>query len=238
MNLGLLLIPALGGYYLLSRTLLWRYWVARQAGYKLFFSAAIAGVVLLVLARLIAVIWPSDLGAPILAWWRHYAPFDYAGTVAISAALAVIIPLVANLFLDKNKCAMQAANAQGDLIECLMQEALDSGYLVEISTKSSKSYIGFVQHSSVTASEESDIAITPIASGYRDGKTRDLVITTNYLPMLLDRSPDTQDFREHFRVVIPLAEIASARRFDPDTYELFRQTKTASKNQPDAESAT
>ena len=47
MNLGLFLIPALGGYYLLSRTLVSRYWVARQAGYKLFFSAAIAGVVLL-----------------------------------------------------------------------------------------------------------------------------------------------------------------------------------------------
>ena len=41
MNLGLLLVPALGGYYLLSRALIWRYWVARQTGYKLFFSAAL-----------------------------------------------------------------------------------------------------------------------------------------------------------------------------------------------------
>ena len=93
MNLGLLLIPALGGYYLLTRTLIWRYWVARQTGYKLFFSAAIAGVILLIVARLIAVAWPSDLGEPIIAWWRNYAPFEYAGTVAISAALAVITPL-------------------------------------------------------------------------------------------------------------------------------------------------
>ena len=238
MNLGLFLIPALGGYYLLSRTLVSRYWVARQAGYKLFFSAAIAGVVLLLVARLIAVIWPSDLGAPILAWWCDYAPFEYAGTVAISATLAVIIPLVANPFLDENKYAMQAANAHGDLIECLMQEALDSSYLVEISTKSSKSYIGFVQCSSVAAGGESDIAITPIASGYRDSKTRDLAITTNYLSVLRSNSQDTQDFREHFRVVIPLPEIASARRFDPHVYELFRQTKTAGKNQPETESAT
>lgn len=238
MNLGLLLIPALGGYYLLSRTLIWRYWVARQTGYKLFFSAAIVGVMLLIAARLIAVAWPSDLGAPIMDWWRNYAPFDYSGTVAISVALAVITPLVANLFLDENKCAMRAANAHGDLIECLMQEALDSGHLVEISTKSSKSYIGFAQHSSVTANEESDIAITPIASGYRNSKTRDLEITTNYLPVLLDEKPDTEDFRKHFRVVIPLAEIASARRFDPDAYKLFLQAKTAGKNQPDAGPAT
>ena len=238
MNLGLLLIPALGGYYLLSRTVVWRYGVARQAGYKLFFSAATAGVGLLIVARLIVVIWPSDLGAPIVDWWYDYAPFEYAGTVAISVALAVIIPLVANPFLDENKYAMRAADAHGDLIEYLMQEALDSSHLVEISTKSSKSYIGFVQFSSVTASEESDIAIAPIASGYRDSKTRALVITTNYLPVLLDNSLDTLDFHEHFRVVISLTEIASARRFDPRVYELFRQTKTAGKNQPDTESAT
>ena len=125
MNLGLLLIPALGGYYLLSRTLIWRYWVARQTGYKLFFPAAIAGVMLWIAARLIAVAWPSDLGAPIMAWWRNYAPFDHAGTVAISVALAVITPLVANLFLDENKCAMRAANAHSDLIAVLDARSLE-----------------------------------------------------------------------------------------------------------------
>ena len=39
MNLGLLLIPALGGYHLLARSHVSRYWMARQSGYKLFFSA-------------------------------------------------------------------------------------------------------------------------------------------------------------------------------------------------------
>ena len=56
--------------------------------------------------------------------------------------------------------------------------------------------------------------------------------------MLRDDSRDTRDFRKHFRVVVPLTEIASARRFDPDAYELFRQTETAGKNHPNAESAT
>ena len=89
MNLGLLLIPALGGYYLPSRALVSRYWVARQTGYKLFFSSALAGVMLLVAARLVAVSLPSDWAEPIVAWWRDFAPFDYAGTVLISAVLAI-----------------------------------------------------------------------------------------------------------------------------------------------------
>ena len=222
MNLGLLLVPALGGYYLLSRALIWRYWVARQTGYKLFFSAALAGAALLVTARLVAVSLPGNLAEPIVAWWYNFAPFDYAGTVLISAFLAVAAPEVANIFSDKTKCAMRTAKANGDLIECLMQEAVDSkGHmLVEVSTKSSKCYIGFAQESAMAGTSESDIAISPLASGYRDSETRDLKITTNYVPALLGTDLDVEDFR----VLILLSEVVSARRFDPDAYELLRAT--------------
>ena len=223
MNLGLLLIPALGGYWLLSRALLTRYWVARQMGYKLFFSAAIAGVALLLLARLAAVSLSRDLFAPLASWWRDFAPFDYAGTVALSAVLAAALPEVVNVFANKSKCAMRAAKASGDLIECLMQEAVDSKgrMLVEISTIGSKCYIGFALESGVAAGNESDIAITPIASGYRDGETRELRITRNYLPALRKSKLEVAEFR----VVIPLAQIASARRFDPDAYKLLRRAR-------------
>ena len=195
MNIGLLLIPALSGCYLLSRTLLFRYWVARQTGYELFFAAAIAGVVLLVLARLIAVFLPGDLVASVAVWWRSFAPFDYASTVAISAALAVVVPEVANVFANRTKCAMRVAKASGDLVECLMQEAVDSKgrMLVEVSTVGSKCYIGFALESGVAAGSEPDIAITPIASGYRDGETRELRITRNYLPAL---RKSTLEFKE------------------------------------------
>lgn len=222
MNLSLLLIPALGGYYLLSRTLLFRYWVARQTGYKLFFAAAIAGVCLLGLARLIAVSLPSDLVVPLAGWWRDFAPLDYAGTVAISAALAVVVPELANVFVDRNKRAMRAAKASGDLIECLMQEAIDSKgrMLVKVSTVGSKCYIGFALESGVAAGNDSDIAITPIASGYRDGETRELRITRNYLPALRESTLDVAEFR----VVIPLSQVSSARRFDPEAYKLLRRT--------------
>ena len=225
MNFGLLLIPALGGYHLLSRTLVSRYWVARQTGYKLFFSAALAGAALLVVARLIAVSLPSDLAEPVVAWWRDFAPFEYAGTVLISAILAVVMPEVTNLLSDKTKCAMRTAKAHGDLIECLMQEAVDSKgrMLVEVSTNGSKCYIGFAQESGVAATGESDIAISPIASGYRDSETRVLKVTTNYAPALAGSDLNLEDFR----VLIPLSDVASARRFNPDTYELLDRTNTS-----------
>lgn len=240
MNLGLLLIPALGGYYLLGRSFVSRYWLARQSGYALFFSAAIAGVILLVVARLLAMLLPHDPAWPIVAWWSNYAPFDHAGTVLISGLLAVVFPEIINLVTRKHDCAKRAARARGDLIECLIQEAIESKgrQIVEVSTKSSKSYIGFAQHSSVTAGSESDIAITPIVSGYRDSETRDLTITTNYLPVLLNKNLHNEEFLEHFRVVIPLAEIASARRFDPDAYAQLRRANPRDDGQPSAKSVT
>ena len=197
----------------------------RQTGYKLFFSAALTGAALLVVARLVAVSLPGDLAEPVAAWWRDLAPLEYAGTILVSAVLAVAIPEVANLFSDKTKCAMRTAKAHGDLIECLMQEAVDSKgrMLVEVSTKGGKCYIGFAQESGVAATSESDIAISPIASGYRDSETRVLKITTNYAPALAGSDLNL----EHFRVLIPLSEVASARRFDPDAYELLRRTNTS-----------
>lgn len=227
MNLGLLLIPALSGYYLLARCYITRYWIGRRSGYALFFSAAIAGVLLLTVARLLATILPHhDALSAVATWWCAFAPFAYADTVLISALLAVVLAEGANLLIrDKNRWAKRAARANGDLIECLMQEALESRgqQLVEVSTKNNKSYIGFAQHSSVTTGGESDIAVTPIASGYRDGDTRELRITTDYTPVLLDESRKYEDLRDHFRIVVPLAEVASARRFDPTAYELFRR---------------
>ena len=216
MNLGLLLVPALSGYVLLSWTYVSRYWFVRQSGYSLFFAAAVAGVVLLAIARLIAVLLCLWIPSDIYACWHRYAPFEYSGTVMVGTLLAIMLPPLINLATDKHKWATRIARYSGDLIECLIQDVIESGgkQLVEVSTKSSKCYIGFAQESGVAAGSESDIAISPIVSGYRHSETRDLILTTNYAPFLLDSELDI----EHFRVVIPLAEVASARRIDPELH--------------------
>lgn len=229
MNLGLLLVPALSGYVLLGWTYMSRYWFARQSGYALFFSAAIAGVVLLATARLATVLFSSYMPSELMRLWHDYARFDYAGTVLVSALFAVALPPLVNRFTDKIKWAKRFARAGGDLIECLIQEAVESkGHqLVEVSTQSSKSYIGFALESGVAAGGEPDIAIAPLVSGYRHSETRELKITTHYGPVLLSESEIKEQpakaVLEYFCVVIPLSEIASARRFDPDAYDLLRR---------------
>ena len=243
MNLGLLLVPALSGYVLLGWTHVSRYWFARQSGYALFFSAAVAGIALLATARLVAVLLSPYMPSELHAFWGNYARFDYAGTVLVSALLAIALPPLVNLVTDKNKWAKRFARASGDLIECLIQEAVDSQgrQLVEVSTKGGKCYIGLALESGVAAGGaggEPDIAIAPLVSGYRDSQTRELRITTHYGPVLQKiEAQRVGDLREHFRVVIPLVEVASARRFDPRAYELFGRQNSDKAEAPGTESA-
>ena len=101
MNLSLLLVPALAGYWVLNRVYFTRYWIFRQTGYHLLFSAAIAGAILLATARLIVwgfrAIGPGDCLEMAAAWWsEEIAPFNYSGTVLLSAILAHVAPCVIN----------------------------------------------------------------------------------------------------------------------------------------------
>ena len=71
--------------------------------------------------------------------------------------------------------------------------------------------------------DESDVALIPLASGYRNQETHELTITTNYAPAIneyLDSDQEISDLiREDFRVVISASEIVSARIFSPEIYQ-------------------
>ena len=226
MGLGLLLIPTLGGYWFLANLYLTRYSMLRDSGYHVLFKSAIAGCLLVVVARLIVV----SLLNPYLPYvgevWKSYVPFDYSGTVALSLLLGPLLPIVINRLYGAEKAAQRTAISNGDLIELLISESIEREEFVEISLRSGKSYIGVALVSGIASHGESDIALIPVASGYRKEDTHELEITTNYAPVLwefLEKHGSSGLVYEDFRVVIPMSEIVSARIFDPDVYELFQQ---------------
>ena len=85
--------------------------------------------------------------------------------------------------------------------------------LVEVVTTAGKSYVAMVQRIEPALPGDTDVCLIPALSGYRDAATRDLVITTNYLPLL---EPSR---RADLRVAIPMSGIASVRPFDIEMYE-------------------
>lgn len=222
MNLGLLIVPALlgGGYWLLTHTNLWRYWAQRKSGYHLFFASAMAGVPLVAAARFFISL-ASGQFPEIETCWRSYAPFDHSGTVALSILLALAFPPLANRIVGKSGAAAKAAAREsGGLVEWTIRDALDRETLIEISTRASKSYIGFAQECGVATDGEASVSLIPLFSGYRHKDTRELVITTHYAEVLEDCRNDLFPglSSEDFQVTMPMAESVSARLFHLDAY--------------------
>lgn len=66
----------------------------------------------------------------------------------------------------------------------------------------------------MSAQGDADLSLMPLASGYRHKDTQQLVITTHYASAIENFHGDLEDFR----VVLPRAEITSARIFHPEVY--------------------
>ena len=224
MDLELLLLPALGGYWLITNSNQFRFKLARETGNRLFFASAIAGIVLFSVARLIAVLAYPCVTEDWKETWNAYAPFAHSGTVAIGAILAVLLPYLLNQFEDERTAAKKAAKASGDLVECVLQAAAENGTLVEVSLSNNKSYVGWVQESGVDARDECDVSLIPLMSGYRDSATRTLILTTNYAQVF----SQWQEAWEKFTIVFPMSEIVLARHFEPGAYVKFLKQRTSS----------
>ena len=130
------------------------------------------------------------------------------------------------MFDNQEKAAKRTAQRYGDLLELIISDSIERQKMVELSLQSGKSYIGYAIESSITKPGTCDVALTPVASGYRASDTHELQITTHYAPVIQkwrgdDSSED--DIIRDFRIVISREEICSARLFDPVVYLMFRQ---------------
>ncbi len=217
-----LLVPALAGFILLFGTKVFRYWLNRQGGYKLLFTTALAGGILLALARAVVVAVGVE---HVPEWWYDYAPFKWSETVGLSLLLAIVIAMLINLILWKSYAAKLVSRTSGDLIECLLEDCLERNALVELTMSNGKVYIGLPRNSGLTVTGEADIAIVPLASGFRHNEKKTLEITTHYASTLGKFIYEKRELDfDDFQVILPLNEVASARYFNPRAYDHLQQT--------------
>ena len=218
MGLGWLLVPALGGYWFLTHAHFTRFGAHRQSGYHLVFRSGTVGGVLVVLAH--AVVLCVDRVLPAVGeLWERLVPFAYSGTFLLSAALGIALPAICNRLYGKERAALRAAVEAGDLVELLMAESIRHHKVIEVSLKSCKVYIGYALDVEPPVRGESDVALIPLWSGYRNKDTCELTITTNYAP-LIQRLLTASSALRDFRVVIPKSELVSARFFDIGLYKV------------------
>lgn len=194
-----------------------RYWLIHQVGYWVFLPVLAVGTALL---------WIADVGLaalePILGMERGDWTSYLGSPMFWATPSAVLLPILANVLIGRKRSASLAAKWRGSLIECVMQDSIDSG-LVELTLESGKSYVGEVIDSGVNTSNDADVSIMPIFSGHRDHEHR-LHLTTSYMDPLQKASSVVSNEGKHddapqFELVLSKTRIVSARPFDAEVFQ-------------------
>ena len=207
-----MLVPVLAGYWFLSRTHVFkRAYTDDKSNYELFFASAIFGGVFLMLA------WPvaSALGHmaswnACLSWipvkWSEFVPFSHSGAVAITTGIAIASSAITNAIIPDKEAAARWALENESRVGWILRESLERRRLVEMSLTNGKSYVGFVLEEDPRGWEQ-DVALLPVLSGYRNERTKRLVLTKNY-------AVAGRRALRNYAVVVPVKEVVSICRFD------------------------
>ena len=222
---GLALYPTVIGYLFLRRWNYTRFEIPHDTGYHVLFKSIIAGMILFPIPYVIATIFSQCFSSfsPFVVW-KTLVPFDYVGTLAIVTFEALVIAWLLNgtRWFSEFTCLRRTIRNRGDLIGNLMVDIAVAQKFVEISLKNRKSYIGVPIYWNNAAGKH--IELIPYWSGYRHEDTQRHTITTHYSPTVREHRRECSPLSsEEIRLVIPSAEIVSARPFIYSLYKEFQQ---------------
>ena len=241
MPANLLILPLLAGYWLIHRSHRFRFKAQRYDGHRLLIGSALAGALVLVLARLMIILVKlTPWGAPLKSAWNQFAPIDYMGTSTLALVLGLLFPVVDNHFpwrhfgrlwqragwrkrlieiSDQKKAAFRASEieANGSALARLLHRAETNSEMVAVTLASRKWYVGYVAEAWNLDPQESCFRLLPVMSGYRDKDTLKVNVTERYDFIHADAELSSQDFI----LVIPLKDVQVANLFDQTVFERY-----------------
>lgn len=218
MPTNLLILPLLGGFLLVHLWHISRFRSQRLEGYRLLMETAVAGVILVTIARLLT----YSLGHYGIvsnharATWHEFAPIDFSGTGAVAFGLGVMLPMVANLFFPKKSAQDWAIHHYGSNLLRLLHTATKYEMLVSLTLDNRKVYVGFVITAPNLQSNDLYVQLLPVLSGYRDANDLRLKFTTNYAQVYPEAYVSGQMDPSDFIVIIPTASVRIANLYDPN----------------------
>lgn len=220
------LVPALAGYLLLRYSNLTRFGVARESGYHLVFRSALVGLGFYAVGWVVAGMPGLAPIAGLIDRLRvlEASTEDPRGAFEIGAAAlwtpvltGALVP-ASNVVYSRKTAERRAARRTGDFLACLVDRAGKNAETIELTLQDGKTCIGYVIESGIRrhGAEGAAVVVVPVWSGYRKPETQELVLTTNYAPLLA--KSDWRRRLERLEVAIPRSEIRRARLFDIRLY--------------------
>lgn len=240
MPYNLLLLPLVGGYFILLNFVYFKYNYQRLSSQRILFNSIIAGILLLTFTFIVRISFeyldPQKFNQ--LLNLLNESPIEHTSYLWTSVA-SFIIAVCATYFLNIviyliNGCSYYkpigyAVKRHGDEIEKLFRISAKTGELMKLTLKNNKVYIGYTDRIPIP-NESNYLKITPVISGYRESITKKLVLTTEYFDVIdkyIDPSGTKEGSEDIFKkydidISIKQDEILTAGIFDEDVYNLFK----------------
>src|SRR2546427_4795103 len=201
--LNLLFLPLLGGFIFVTKWYPTKYYTLRSDGYRLLFTTAVAGTLLLLLASILKAHavpyfpwWPA-----VYFWWHRIAPPEHSGKAALAMFLGCSLwmplnligivggrfSLPSNLFgrfvkwFSDEEAVRRAIDRKRDALELFLIMALKAEKMVSVSVKNGKVYVGYLTSTYNPAFQMESISLIPAFSGHRNEDTKEMVLDLNYL---------------------------------------------------------
>lgn len=219
------LLAVAAGYLFTKLTHLTSFRIQRLSGYHLLFESAIWGIALVGASHTLL----SWIGRGDASWivgireiWHGHVGVSGLATFALALVLSVLLPYLVNLVYRRERAVRRTIQLYGPELERLLYRAIQRIFPVSVTLKNEKVYIGWPVWTPEPSGETRDLAILPAFSGYRDPRTKQLTLSTQYLP-IYDRILEgaLEMGADDFQIVLPLEEIRTANFFSLDLDQSF-----------------
>ncbi|MDY6815248.1 MAG: hypothetical protein SV598_05115 [Pseudomonadota bacterium] len=198
-QLSLIIIPLIAGYSWANSWHLSRYRIARSNGYTLYFSAALYGVAILVMAGLTLML--------LTAWEVGFVEYlaqasgllglspsvgSFGLQVAALLLVTILYGIVGGHFLNlltgthwPYKLAIKNAD-----FERLVLRAIERSLPMLVTLENGKVYVGYVIRTIDPLADEKELRLLPVFSGFRSPETGQVTFSTNYSEVLVEISEE------------------------------------------------
>ncbi len=222
---NLLILALLAGFVFVRTCHLFRFRTRLLDGYPLLFESSLAGLVLLIVSRLVVcfsklfpVFWM------LRPHWASIVDLPYFGTFLLSVPLAYVSAKTCNIWLDNEKCRRKEVKNSGGYLLIFMSKALDENRIVSLSLDNRTWVSGLIKEWPELNVKEKYFRLLPARTGYQDKETLRVICTHRYEADYAERAADLSDnefeaFLEDFVLTLPMASVRNASFYLEDSYE-------------------
>lgn len=231
MEVALLFLPLVGGYFFSQTWYTVKYKSSREDGHRLYFRSAWYATIFFIISIILRLLFLN------FEWYQQAEQFicnlssyhikeniHYKFSLAVTALYSLILGKVSGHLLNigSNRDLNIYKAIEDDDFERLLHKAFSLDMPISVTMDNKKVYIGFVLTTTDVDKSRRSISILPLVSGYRDDNAK-LIMTTFYGEVYkeIEKDRDLDLTPEDFEIILPTSVIQSANLFDFSAYELF-----------------